>query len=647
MSSDRSDWMDEDEDGEVDLPKDASIQTQVEWSTYYTARGLPRYRATLSHPGLNKLREIKGEDSEIFQEKFKNQIQAWEEVWQKKLQAKRKAKSIEMKRRKAELQTRRATQSIEALRSTLEASLEESDALDWEALRSSFPEPGPGEPSFQESPEEPRMEKLPNEPMKDYPKYQPKIGFLDRVFTSRKEQRIEEAKERLESDHKEWERSVKEIQREFAKRHNEWECERERVSQLNLKTKDRYEKQVSEWEERKREYESGIDELATAYQNHDDQAVSEYCRMVLIGSMYLGIKEYVCPHCSKKDLEYGLAFCDGCGGGLNWYTDDRPKWGMDLGELPMEVDVHYNPESKILVVDYFLPEPDQLPKLQEVKFVQSKDEFVEKYLSDSAQKLLYDDLLYQICLSSIQRLYAADMADALESIVFNGWVRSIDKGTGQEINPCVLTVQATREEIHKIDLSKVEPKSCFRALRGVGSSQLYGLAAVAPILRISREDSRFVEAREVVEGIDESTNLAAMDWEDFEHLIREVFEAEFAQAGGEVKVTQASRDRGVDAIAFDPDPIRGGKVVIQAKRYTNVVGVAAVRDLFGTVLNEGATKGILVTTTSYGPDAYEFAKGKPLTLLSGGNLLHLLEKHGRKARIDIREAKKILAEKEE
>jgi len=25
-------------------------------------------------------------------------------------------------------------------------------------------------------------------------------------------------------------------------------------------------------------------------------------------------------------------------------------------------------------------------------------------------------------------------------------------------------------------------------------------------------------------------------------------------------------------IAFDPDPIRGGKIVIQAKRYTNVVG---------------------------------------------------------------------------
>ena len=137
-----------------------------------------------------------------------------------------------------------------------------------------------------------------------------------------------------------------------------------------------------------------------------------------------------------------------------------------------------------------------------------------------------------------------------------------------------------------------------------------------------------------------------MDWEEFEHLIREVFEQEFSQNGGEVKITQASRDGGVDAVAFDPDPIRGGKIVIQAKRYTNVVGVSAVRDLYGTVMNEGATKGILVTTADYGPDSYAFAKGKPLTLLNGANLLHLLAKYGHKASIDLKAAKQFLADQE-
>ena len=165
-------------------------------------------------------------------------------------------------------------------------------------------------------------------------------------------------------------------------------------------------------------------------------------------------------------------------------------------------------------------------------------------------------------------------------------------------------------------------------------------------MQISKTDKRFVEGYDVADTIDNSTNLAAMNWEDFEHLIRELFEKEFQSSGGEVKVTQASKDGGVDAIAFDPDPIRGGKIVIQAKRYTNTVGVAAVRDLYGTVVNEGATKGILVSTADYGPDAYQFAKDKPLTLMNGANLLHLLERHGHHAKIDIREAKKILAEQE-
>lgn len=97
---------------------------------------------------------------------------------------------------------------------------------------------------------------------------------------------------------------------------------------------------------------------------------------------------------------------------------------------------------------------------------------------------------------------------------------------------------------------------------------------------------------------------------------------------------------------FDPDPIAGGKIIIQAKRYTNVVGASAVRELHGTVEAEGANKGILVTTSDYGPDAYEWAKGKPLTLLNGGNLLHLLAKHGHKAKIDLQEAKRILTERQ-
>jgi restriction system protein len=49
--------------------------------------------------------------------------------------------------------------------------------------------------------------------------------------------------------------------------------------------------------------------------------------------------------------------------------------------------------------------------------------------------------------------------------------------------------------------------------------------------------------------------------------------------------------------------------------------------------HERANKGILVTTSSYGPDAYDFAKGKQIELVDGGNLLYLLDQVGVKARI--------------
>jgi restriction system protein len=167
------------------------------------------------------------------------------------------------------------------------------------------------------------------------------------------------------------------------------------------------------------------------------------------------------------------------------------------------------------------------------------------------------------------------------------------------------------------------------------------MVPIVPILQLNRSDERFIVAHDVIDTVDQGTNIAAIPWEEFEQLVRDVFEKEFSGNGSEVKITRASRDHGVDAIAFDPDPIRGRKIVIQAKRYTNTVGVSAVRDLYGTVINEGASRGILVTTSDYGPDAYDFVKNKPLTLLSGGNLLHLLAKHGHPARIDLVEAKKL------
>jgi len=83
----------------------------------------------------------------------------------------------------------------------------------------------------------------------------------------------------------------------------------------------------------------------------------------------------------------------------------------------------------------------------------------------------------------------------------------------------------------------------------------------------------------------------------------------------------------VDCVAYDTRPIFSGKVRYSAKRYKNTVGVSAVRDLFGTLQNEGASKRILVATSGYGTASFDFAQNKPIELVDGANPLYLLDEH--------------------
>jgi restriction system protein len=640
------------------------------------------------HDGLGKYRHIRGSEKHVVEQKALYQKLQWDEQWQRKLEvdqrvqernqaAKQKAAererliqekdrlreqtALEKARQKEEAQRYKddrkqegidrdaeAKATLDALRNILNHTLKINDVIDWNQLKDTTTfkesppklelpsppksEPIPTAPTPEVVPLKPTLAVRPNPPERNTAKYQPVLGFLDRLLASRKARKIAEAEALFQQDHaawvaectrlddhdagelRKWEDRKKSIENKNAALHAEWERAVERTKTENSGIRSWWEKRceqvrakhgeaMKEWEQRKekfherqKETNAAIDQNRENYMAKEQGAVSDYCDSVLSNSIY-------------------------------------PDY------FPKEWDLDYNADTRTLVVEYDLPAPESLPTLKEVQYVQSKDDFKETHLSEKEREALYDNLLYQIALRTIHELFEADTADALDAVVFSGIVTGLDKTTGQNVTACVLSVLARKESFMQINLAAIDPKACFKSLKGVAASRLSGLSPVPPVMMIDKEDRRFVAGYGVADSINEGTNLATMDWEDFEHLIRELFEQEFMSGGGEVKVTQASRDGGVDAVAFDPDPIRGGKIVIQAKRYANTVGVSAVRDLYGTVMNEGAIKGILVTTADYGPDAYEFAKGKPLTLLNGSNLLHLLEKHGYQARINLNEAR--------
>jgi restriction system protein len=300
-----------------------------------------------------------------------------------------------------------------------------------------------------------------------------------------------------------------------------------------------------------------------------------------------------------------------------------------------EPDVQFDSVTGILVINFWFPAPASVPNVVEHRYVASRREVKVVEMKKKDFDDFYDDVVHQIGLRTVHEVLAADIAARVDAVVFNGWVKGIDAKTGKDFTSCILSFQAQRKQFLDVDLARVSPRECVRGFKGITAGPLANLAPVRPILDINRDDDRFVESKAVLDQLDPAANLAAMEWEDFEHLVRELFEKEFAKTGGEVRVTQASRDRGVDAIAFDPEPIRGGKFVIQAKRYNMVVPVSAVRDLYGTMIAEGATKGILVTTSHFGRDSLEFAKDKPITLIDGPNLVYMFQTHGRNVHISL------------
>lgn len=329
-----------------------------------------------------------------------------------------------------------------------------------------------------------------------------------------------------------------------------------------------------------------VDELENAYNAGDPEAIIAYCSMVL----------------ERSDYPEGF---------------------------PQEFRVAYVPEPKELVIEYELPGISIVPSAIEFKYTKSKDTIDEKPRKASEIKDLYQDLISAVCLRTVHEVLEADQGNHIDVIVFNGFVNDTDPATGKDIRPCLISVRTTKDNFLDINLAKVDKKACLRNLGAQVSSRPDELMAVKPIIEFNMVDKRFVEESDILSDLESRPNLMELTPFEFENLVNNLFD----RIGFDAKSTQASRDGGVDVVAFDPRPILGGKVVIQAKRYKNVVGVSAVRDLYGTMINEGANKGILVATSHYGKDAYEFAKDKPIELIDGGGLLYLLEQNGIRARI--------------
>ncbi|MEU6482421.1 restriction endonuclease [Streptomyces sp. NPDC046887] len=293
--------------------------------------------------------------------------------------------------------------------------------------------------------------------------------------------------------------------------------------------------------------------------------------------------------------------------------------------FPRRLAAAYDRGARQLVVEWELPGFEVVPEHRMVRYLINADQHREVPRPVTQRRALYRDVLAQSVLLALRELFAADEAGVLDSVVLNGFTEGPDPATGRPARVVLATAAVERAAFAGIRMELVSAVECLTGALGGRLSAKPD--ARTPVRAVRTPDQ--VGTGVVSHGGGEEPDLLAMDPVEFEHLVAELFRARGLQA----VTTRRSNDGGVDVEALDPDPLSGGSILVQVKRYRNTVPPSAVRDLYGTVQGAGANKGVLVTTSGFGPGSYAFAEGKPLTLLSGAELVDLLHRHGLRGRL--------------
>ena len=114
-------------------------------------------------------------------------------------------------------------------------------------------------------------------------------------------------------------------------------------------------------------------------------------------------------------------------------------------------------------------------------------------------------------------------------------------------------------------------------------------------------------------------SIAELKWQEFEELVGELYR----QRGFRVTPRSAGgADGGIDIVIER----NGATTLVQCKHWKcTTVGAPIVREMMGIIVHQGAAGGKIVCSGKFTRQAIEFAKGKPIELVSGEALWSMVE----------------------
>jgi restriction system protein len=317
------------------------------------------------------------------------------------------------------------------------------------------------------------------------------------------------------------------------------------------------------------------------------------------------------------------AFAAGDAEAVEWFVGRVLDASRYPDGFPRRYQVAYRPENRDVVVEFEFPPQKVVPTVRGYRYVKVRDVIEPLPRPENEVKQRYARLIACIALRALHEIFTATPADVVEAVVFNGRVSTVDRATGKPARPHLLSVSAERAAFADLVLAAVEPAACLRRLNALVSPNPFDMEAVEPFIAFDLKRFRFTDNLDVVAGLDSRPNLLKLSPTEFEHLVRQLFVA----MGAEAWTTIPSKDGGVDAVATSKDLFFGGVCLIQAKRWTGLVGLEAVHALTGVMADHNATTGVLVATSWFGRASEQFANRNRITLVNGAELKQLIKKH--------------------
>lgn len=410
------------------------------------------YQLAIHHSGLNKHRVIRGNDRCLVEAAAATQQRAWAEQYSKKVSVESRRRERDEQRRavednllEADERTAEAQSALRELRGVLAATLHVDDRVDWDGLL---------QPAFSQArPNERAFVALPPEPIYDPTAWKQQRGFVTALIPFFAKRAEAAARAEFDARHLQWAEMLQSSQ-----------AKNDAIYAENARDYEDWKRRAAVYEEARAKHNASVEIARAAYQALSPDTIFDYCDMVLSRSQH--------------------ADC-----------------------FPKEFELDYRPSEKLLVVQYQLPSPDKLPRLESVKFSKVKGEFVESELTKREFEQLYSDVVFQVALRTLHELYEADVVRALDAVIFNGNVSALNAGTGHREDRCILSVRAARTAFEVINLRAIEPRACFDSLGGVAGAKMLDCRAIAPVALIDHADVRFSAAQDVsadgTAGLDE------------------------------------------------------------------------------------------------------------------------------------------------